>query len=75
MIGIDVALGGHVGLPNSDVAAFRQAVARLLVPGGFGDATLSGLMVIRGYTQGRPAWRRPTLGFGTQSRWDWGGEK
>jgi hypothetical protein len=23
-------------------------------------------------TQGRPAWRSPTLGWGTQSRWDWG---
>ncbi len=62
MIGIDVELGGHVRLSDSEVAAFRQAFARLLVPGGFGDATLSGLMVIGGRTQGRPAWRRPTLG-------------
>jgi hypothetical protein len=25
-----------------------------------------------GETQGRPSCRRPTLGWGTQSRWDWG---
>ncbi len=31
-----------------------------------------GLWGVVGETQGRPACRSPTLGFGTQSRWDWG---
>ena len=36
------------------------------------DATPMGLGICLGGTQGRPAWRSPTLGSGTQSRWDWG---
>jgi hypothetical protein len=52
MIGVNVGLGGRVGLP----------VARLPVLHGFGDATPLGLVVSGGGTQGRPSWRRPTLG-------------
>jgi len=36
------------------------------------DATPLGLAGVVGETQGRPACRSPTLGSGTQSRWDWG---
>ena len=38
-----------------------------------GDATPLGLLVIGCGTQGRPSCLRPTLGWGTQSRWDWRG--
>jgi hypothetical protein len=37
------------------------------------DATPMGLGICCGETQGRPLFRRPTLGLGTQSLWDWGG--
>ncbi len=37
-----------------------------------GNATPMGLVICLGGTQGRPACRSPTLGSGTQSRWDWG---
>ncbi len=33
-----------------------------------------GLGICWGWTQGRPSCRRPTLGWGTQSRWDWGAD-
>jgi hypothetical protein len=36
------------------------------------DATPMGLGICLGGTQGRSACRSPTLGLGTQSRWDWG---
>ena len=36
------------------------------------DATPLGLGGVVVETQGRPACRSPTLGSGTQSRWDWG---
>jgi hypothetical protein len=40
---------------------------------GLGDAIPLGLGVLLGWrTQGRPSFLRPTLGWGTQSRWDWG---
>jgi len=61
MIGMDVELCGNVGL----------AVVRLPVLHGFGDATPLGLCVSVGGTQGRPSCLRPTLGWGTQSRWVW----
>ncbi len=37
----------------------------------YGDATPLGLMICWEGTQGRPLCRWPTLGSGTQSRWDW----
>ena len=39
---------------------------------GGGDACPMGLGICWGGTQGGPACRSPTLGLGTQSRWDWG---
>jgi hypothetical protein len=77
MIGMDVELGGRRRLLHSEEAAFRLAVGRIPVPhvlvdwAGLGDATPLGLLVIGGGTQGRPSCLRPTLGWGTQSRWDW----
>ncbi len=39
---------------------------------GLGTQPTLGLGICWGWTQGRPSCLRPTLGFGTQSRWDWG---
>jgi hypothetical protein len=44
--------------------------------GGVGDATPVGVGdILVWWTQGRPTWCRPTLGSGTQSRWDWGADR
>ncbi len=73
MIGMDFELGGRRRLLHSDVAGCRanSGAARVGLLGGFGDATPLGLVDIGGGTQGRPSCLRPTLGLGTQSRWDW----
>ena len=73
MIGMDVGLGGHRCLIGSFWAGCRAAGGGRveLRWAGLGDATPLGLVVIGGGTQGRPSCLRPTLGRGTQSRWDW----